>query len=76
MLNVIFTKKKKKCDILFDFLAYQYDHYAKLKCYSTQIESKMVRIHIADALDSTKNLDVITVFDVGQNIWEDALWKQ
>ncbi len=36
----------------------------------------MVRIHNADALDSTRNSDVITVFDVGQNIWEDALWKQ
>ncbi len=36
----------------------------------------MVRIHIADALDSAKNVDVITVFDEGQNIWEDALWKQ
>lgn len=61
-LFVLFSNHQLFC------LAYQYNHYAKLKCYSTQIKCKMVRIHNADALDSTRNSDVITVFDVGQNI--------
>ncbi len=69
--------KKKKIWLYFILISrLPVQLYAKQACYSTQIECKMVRIRIADALDSAKNVDVITVFDEGQNIWEDALWKQ